>query len=115
MRPTRCPSRPLGIWFDHSDRCRPAAAYRDVRPLLVGTLYAIGTKMGTGFWVKRFLVVAFAAFVILLAVELLKGHDTGAGLRFSATWAAITSAVYLAALLYRLRKASVCARNNSSS
>ena len=70
--------------------------------------------MGTAFWVKRFLVVASAAFVILLAVELLKGHGTAAALRFAATWAVITSAVYLAALFYRLRKASVCARNDES-
>ena len=65
------------------------------------------------FLATRFLVAACIAFAVLLASQLLKGHGTDAALRFAAMWAVITSAVYVAALVYRLKRAEACQSRNA--
>ena len=64
--------------------------------------------MRIGFWVKRYCVVTLSAFVILLVVELLKGHRWQAGWKFSALWSLITATVFVATRIYYVRKGVAC-------
>jgi hypothetical protein len=65
--------------------------------------------MGVSFWVRRFLVVFAGAGAIICAAQFLKGH----GLRYSVLqgliWGAISSAIVVAAGLYRVRAGRQCA------
>jgi hypothetical protein len=65
--------------------------------------------MGRAYWIKKFFRVTLLVFAVLMAVELLKGHDIASALTFSAIWGLITSAVYTGASIYRWRKQQACA------
>ncbi len=65
--------------------------------------------MGSVFWIKRFLIVAFAAFAVLTAVELLKGHELVQAVLFGLGWGALASALFTVTRIYRSRKGQHCA------
>jgi len=65
--------------------------------------------MGSAFWIKRFFAATLLVFVLLMAVELLKGHSVEGALMFSVIWSLITSAVFTGARIYRRRKGQYCA------
>lgn len=55
------------------------------------------------FWVRRSLLVFGLALVALFAVSLFKGRGVVGAAQFSVLWAAISSAVFAATLIYRTR------------
>jgi hypothetical protein len=65
--------------------------------------------MGRVFWIKRFLIVAFVAFAVLTAVELLKGHDLVQAALFGLGWGVLASALFTVTRIYRSRKGQHCA------
>lgn len=63
----------------------------------------------TGFWVRRYFVVAGGAFVLLAAVGLLKGREPERVAPESLFWAVVTAAVFTAARYRSARKGEACA------
>ena len=66
--------------------------------------------MGTGFWVKRFLVVLVGAFVVIGAAQLLiRGHSLSYSVVQGAVWGFITAAVFTGARFFQARNGQHCA------
>ena len=65
--------------------------------------------MGTGFWVRRFLLVFATAFVVIAASHLLRGRGTGHALTEAAPWGFLSAAVFVAASIHRARNGRHCA------
>ena len=65
--------------------------------------------MPTAFWIKRFLLVLCCTFVLLCAVQLLKGHGLADAVVFAALWAAIASGVFTVARFFQARRGQHCA------
>jgi hypothetical protein len=65
--------------------------------------------VGTRFWIKRFLTVLAGAFVIIGAVQMLKGHDFPYAVTQAAIWGAITAIVFTVGRLYQSRRGQHCA------
>lgn len=63
----------------------------------------------TGFWVRRYFVVAGGAFVLLVAAGMLKGRDLQRVAPESLFWAVVTAAVFTAARYRSARKGEACA------
>lgn len=63
----------------------------------------------TAFWVRRYFVVAGAAFVLLVAVGLLKGREFDRVLMESLLWGVVTAAVFTAARYRSACKGQACA------
>jgi hypothetical protein len=63
----------------------------------------------TAFWVRRYFVVAGAAFVLLVAVGLLKDRPFDRILAESLLWSVLTAAVFTAARYRSARKGEACA------
>ena len=63
----------------------------------------------TGFWVRRYIVVAGGVFVILVAAGLLKGRDLDRAVPESLFWAVVTAAVFTAFRYRSARKGEACA------
>jgi hypothetical protein len=66
------------------------------------------TKMGAVFWTKRFLLALAVAFVVLLGVELAKGHSQVAALRFAGLCGVATGAIFTLASYVRYRRNPAC-------
>ncbi len=64
--------------------------------------------MRIGFWVKRSLLVFSAVFVVLVAVELLKGHGLEAGAQFALIWSAIATAVFIGTRIFYVSRGKNC-------
>ena len=56
--------------------------------------------MRIGFWVKHFLFVASLAFLILLGVELVKGHGWKGAIQFASLWSLISASVFIGTRIY---------------
>jgi hypothetical protein len=69
--------------------------------------------MRTTFWTKRFLLIAGSVFLILAAVNLIKGEEMLPALCDSGIWAVITSTIVVVTRIYRsgLRQACVICRD----
>ncbi len=65
--------------------------------------------MGRSFWIKRFVTVAAVVFVVLMVVELFKGHTPDEALVNSAVWSLIAAAIFVAARIYHSRRGRACA------
>lgn len=65
--------------------------------------------MGTSFWIRRFSLVFAAAVVIIAGAQFAKGHTLRYAVTQGLLWGAISSAIYLGALFYRIRKSRQCA------
>lgn len=63
----------------------------------------------TGFWIRRFMVVAGAVFVILAAVGLLKGHMLAEAWLEALGWALASATVFVAARYRSARRGEACA------
>jgi len=51
--------------------------------------------MGAAFWIRRFILVWTAAFVLIAGAQALKGHDLAYALTQGLLWATISSAVFI--------------------
>jgi hypothetical protein len=65
--------------------------------------------VSTGFWIKRFLVVLVAAFMILFAAQLLRGNDASQAVIHAALWGSISTTVFIATRWWRARRGQHCA------
>lgn len=65
--------------------------------------------MGTGFWIKRFLVVLAGAFAVICAAQLLKGHDLAYSATQGVIWSAISATVFTVARFFQARRGRHCA------
>lgn len=65
--------------------------------------------MTPAFWIKRFFTVFVVAFLILLAVGLLKSRSLQRATAEGAVWAGITAVVFVSARIYQSRKGQHCA------
>ena len=64
--------------------------------------------MRIGFWVKRTSLVFSVVFVVLVAVELLKGHGLEAGLLFALLWSVISTAVFIGTRIFYVSRGKNC-------
>lgn len=65
--------------------------------------------MGKLFWIKRFVIVALIAFMLLAGVHLFKGHSLADALWHGVVWGGISSLLFTGAAYYRYRKNQHCA------
>jgi len=64
--------------------------------------------MGWKFWMKRFALAFVVAGVVLLVVELVKGHETIDAAKFAASWGVLTATVFTLAGYVRYRRNPAC-------
>ena len=64
--------------------------------------------MSFTFWLKRFLTVYAGAFLVLLAVGLLRERGLARAAGESALWAGIATAIFIATRVYRSRQGQHC-------
>jgi hypothetical protein len=64
--------------------------------------------MGAAFWIRRFILVWTAAFVLIAGAQALKGHLAYA-LTQGLLWATISAAVFIGGRLYQSRRGQHCA------
>ncbi len=64
--------------------------------------------MPLSFWIKRFVTVFLGAFVILLAIGLLKDRALSIAVRESALWAGIAATIFIVTRIYRSRRGEHC-------
>jgi hypothetical protein len=62
-----------------------------------------------GFWIRRYSVVAGGAYVLLVAVGLLKGRELERVVLESLFWAVVTAAVFTAFRYRSARRGEACA------
>jgi hypothetical protein len=65
--------------------------------------------MGATFWIRRFILVWTAAFVLIAGAQALKGHDLAYALTQGLLWGTISAVIFLSARLYRSRRGQHCA------
>jgi hypothetical protein len=70
--------------------------------------------MSHAFWIKRFLVVAIAAFAVLTLAQLLRGHELVAAVTFGLSWGVLTSVIFTGTRMYRSSKGQHCAICNDT-
>ena len=66
------------------------------------------------FWIRRFLLVAAAAFAILVVVYLVKGRAPHTALIDAALWSCVSAAIFVGTRIYWLGKGRACALCNDS-
>ena len=64
--------------------------------------------MRIAFWIKRTSLVFSVVFVVLLAVELLKGHGLEAGAQFALLWSAISTATFIGTRIFYVIRGKNC-------
>lgn len=65
--------------------------------------------MSKKFWVKRFLTVLVAAFVIIMGAQMLKGHSVVYSATQAAIWSALSALVSIVAGFVQVRRGQHCA------
>lgn len=65
--------------------------------------------MGAAFWIRRFILVWTAAFVLIAGAQALKGHDLAYALTQGLLWATISAGIFVGARLYQARRGRHCA------
>lgn len=65
--------------------------------------------MGMAFWIRRFVVVLVGAFVVIAAGQLLRGHTPEQAATQGLVWAAVSTAVFIAARIHQSRQGRHCA------
>jgi hypothetical protein len=65
--------------------------------------------MGTKFWIKRFFMVLLAAFVLISAAQMLKGHEFGYSAAQGAVWGIVAASVFTIARVFQSRRGQHCA------
>lgn len=64
--------------------------------------------MGTGFWIKRFVVALSVAVVVLLAVRLAEGQLLADAARFAILWGISSGALFTLIGYIRFRRNPAC-------
>ncbi len=67
-----------------------------------------GVIMGAKFWSVRLLKVFLGVFLVLMLVEILKGHGVGNAVYFALLWAFVSTLVFALVRLYYLRRGQHC-------
>ena len=70
--------------------------------------------MGTVFWIKRFVTVFIGAFLIICAVQLLKGHSLSYSASQGAIWSAISALIFTVGRFVQARRGQHCAICNDT-
>ena len=70
--------------------------------------------MGAKFWIQRFFTVLGGAFVIICAVQLLKGHDLSYSATQAGIWGFISASVFTAGRFFQARRGQHCALCNDT-
>lgn len=65
--------------------------------------------MGTGFWIKRFLVVLAIAFGVIFAAQWLKGRGVEYAATQAAVWSVVSALVFTVARFFQARRGQHCA------
>lgn len=65
--------------------------------------------MGITFWIKRFLVVAACAFVVIGSAQVFRGRELDDAALHGAMWAVISAAVFTVARFVQSRRGQHCA------
>lgn len=61
------------------------------------------------FFAKRFLIVLVGAFIVLMAVALVRGRSWQQALGDSALWASIAATIFIVTRIYRSSRGEACA------
>lgn len=64
--------------------------------------------MGMGFWIKRFVTVMLAAFVIIGVAQLLKGHDLAYAGTQAVIWGVLSAVIFTVARFFQARRGQHC-------
>jgi hypothetical protein len=64
--------------------------------------------VGILFWLRRFLLVFFMVFVLIVSAHLLRGHELVFSLSESLLWAIISASVFTASRIHQSRKGHYC-------
>jgi len=64
--------------------------------------------MKLSFYLIRFFIILAGSFVIIVGVQFFKSQNIIFALTQGAIWSPITAAVYISALVYKLRRSSAC-------
>lgn len=64
--------------------------------------------MDKAFWIKRFCTAFIGAGLLLLAVQLMKGHDLVHALRYAGGWGAVTAALFTLIGYARYKRNPAC-------
>ena len=70
--------------------------------------------MGMAFWVRRFAVVFAAAFVLVAAAQLLRGHPTAVAASQGLVWTAVSTSIFIASRIHQSRQGRHCALCNDT-
>jgi hypothetical protein len=70
--------------------------------------------VGTGFWIRRFLIVLAGAFVIICVAQLLKGQNLAYSATQGAIWGAVSATVFTVARFFQARRGQHCAICNDT-
>ena len=65
--------------------------------------------MGAAFWIRLFILVWTAAFVLIAGAQTLKGHDLPYALTQGLLWATISAGIFTGGRLYQSRRGQHCA------
>lgn len=68
-----------------------------------------GHPLGAAFWIRRFILVWTAAFVLIAGAQALKGHALAYALTQGLLWATISAGIFVGARLYHSRRGRHCA------
>ncbi len=64
--------------------------------------------MGWKYWLKRFLLAFIGAALVLLAIELLKGHEPQRAALFAAAWGTAFAVIFTLIGYVRYRRNPAC-------
>jgi hypothetical protein len=70
--------------------------------------------VGARFWIQRFLTVLGGVFVVICAVQLLKGHDLPYSATQAGIWGSISASVFTTARFFQARRGQHCALCNDT-
>jgi hypothetical protein len=58
--------------------------------------------------IRRFLFVGVIAFIVLVVVQVMKGHSLTEAARFAGVWGAVSATLFVATGIYYARKSIDC-------
>ena len=65
--------------------------------------------VGTGFWIKRFVIVLAVAFAVIFAAQWLRGRGIDYAATHAALWAVVSALVFTGARYFQARRGQHCA------
>ena len=68
--------------------------------------------MSLTFWLRRFMLMFFLAFIVVVCAHVLRGHELMVSLAESLLWAVISANIFMFTRIYHSRKGGYCALFN---